>query len=77
MPSAQETLPKTTVPQNLEAERAVLGAIFWHNEALYTALEKISADHFYAPAHRKIFAVMGRLAQRQFSRDEIHRSVCR
>lgn len=71
MPSLQETLPKTTAPQNLEAERAVLGAVFWHNEAIYTALEKVNADQFYSPAHRKIFAAMVRLATTAAPIDEL------
>jgi len=45
-------------PQNLEAEKAVLGAILLDNQALYKALEVISPDEFYLPKHRKIFEAM-------------------
>jgi len=45
-------------PQNLEAEKAVLGAILLDNQALYKALEVISPDEFYLPKHRRIFEAM-------------------
>src|SRR3989441_1227857 len=45
-------------PQNLEAEKAVLGAILLDNQALYKALEVISSDEFYLPKHRRIFEAM-------------------
>src|SRR3989454_843778 len=50
-------------PQNLEAERAVLGAILLDNQALYKTLEVISPDEFYLPKHRKIFEAMIALAE--------------
>ena len=50
-------------PQNLEAERAVLGAILLDNQALYKALEVISPDEFYLPKHRRIFEAMIALAE--------------
>src|SRR6266849_8630001 len=45
-------------PQNLEAEKAVLGAILLDNQALYKALEVISPDEFYLPKHCRIFEAM-------------------
>src|SRR5437867_3730981 len=50
-------------PQNLEAEKAVLGAVLLDNQALYKALEVISPDEFYLPKHRKIFEAMIALAE--------------
>src|SRR2546422_11437921 len=50
-------------PQNLEAEKAVLGAILLDNQALYKALEVIGPDEFYLPKHRKIFEAMAALAE--------------
>lgn len=45
-------------PQNLDAEKAVLGAILLDNQALYKALEVIGPDEFYLPRHRRIFEAM-------------------
>lgn len=42
-------------PQNLEAERAVLGAMLVNEDAFHDMLELLEADQFYAPSHRKIF----------------------
>jgi replicative DNA helicase len=50
-------------PQNLEAEKAVLGAILLDNQALYKALEVISPDEFYLPKHCRIFEAMIALAE--------------
>jgi len=48
-----------TYPQNLDAERAVLGGIIIENEAMGRVLEHIGPDDFYREAHRKIFAAIG------------------
>ncbi len=45
-------------PQNLEAEQAVLGAVLLENSALTKALDHIAAEDFYRESHRKIFASM-------------------
>lgn len=49
---------RNTTPQNLEAERCVLGAMMQDREALAAALEALRADDFYAPANREIFDAM-------------------
>ncbi len=51
-------------PQDLEAERALLGSILLTNEAIYIALEELTADDFYRPAHRLLFQAMTSLATR-------------
>jgi replicative DNA helicase len=43
-------------PQNLEAEQAVLGAILLDNDVLHQVIEVLDASDFYREAHRKIFA---------------------
>ena len=54
-----------TLPHNLEAERAVLGAIIVHNDALETVGASLAASSFYRDSHRRIFAAILRLqAQR-------------
>lgn len=60
-PSPEErlqTLQNRTPPRNLEAERAVLGAILLYNEALHQVLTEIQAKDFYLDRHRHIFEAM-------------------
>lgn len=45
-------------PQNIEAEQAVLGAIFLNTDALADAMEYVEADDFYRRAHQILFQVM-------------------
>ncbi|OGQ04957.1 MAG: replicative DNA helicase [Deltaproteobacteria bacterium RIFCSPLOWO2_12_FULL_44_12] len=42
-------------PQNLEAERAVLGGMLIDNEAIHRVVEFLEPDDFYKEAHRKIY----------------------
>ncbi len=42
-------------PHSAEAERSVLGAMLQSAGAVSSALEMLSADDFYMPAHREIF----------------------
>ena len=50
------------VPQNLEAERALLGSILLDNSILPMAIEGIGKDDFFSEAHRLIFETMVALA---------------
>ncbi|KRK33358.1 replicative DNA helicase [Loigolactobacillus bifermentans] len=50
-----------TPPQNIEAEQAVLGAVFVNPDALVEAQEFITADDFYRRAHQIIFQAMADL----------------
>ncbi len=45
-------------PQNLEAEKAALGAMLVEKEAIIDAIEVIEAKHFYKEIHQKIFEVI-------------------
>ena len=45
-------------PQNIEAEQAVLGAIFLNTDALADAMEYIEADDFYKRSHQLLFQAM-------------------
>ena len=53
-----------TPPQNIEAEQAVLGAIFLEPSAITTASETLLPDDFYRTSHQRIYAVMLELAER-------------
>ena len=48
-------------PHNLEAEASLLGAMLLSSDAVATALETISAEHFYRPAHAHVFETVRRL----------------
>ncbi|MEA2568280.1 MAG: replicative helicase [Acidobacteriota bacterium] len=51
------------LPQNPEAERAVLGAILFNNNAFYRVVGTIDTEDFFKDAHRTIFATMRALAE--------------
>jgi replicative DNA helicase len=59
-----EAVADRTLPHNLEAERAVLGAILLHNDAFNLAAEVIDTQDFYRDAHRRIFDKMAKLVER-------------
>lgn len=46
------------LPHNLDAERAILGAVLLENEALNAAAEVIRPTDFFRDAHRRIFSHM-------------------
>ena len=49
-------------PHNKEAERAILGAMMISEDAYYEVLELLKMEHFYAPAHRKIYDALKALS---------------
>jgi len=51
------------LPHNLNAERAVLGAILVDAELLATVLPELRADEFFRGAHQRIYRAMGELAK--------------
>ena len=53
-----ELLLDRTPPQNIEAEQAVLGAIFLEPDSLLVASEILAPEDFYRVSHQKIFACM-------------------
>ncbi|HCP11988.1 MAG TPA: replicative DNA helicase, partial [Planctomycetaceae bacterium] len=48
-------------PQNLDAEKSVLGSILLMNEAIDEVGESLKAEHFYSDAHQKIYAAVHKL----------------
>ncbi len=52
------------LPQNVDAERTVLGAILVDNAAFNSAAEVLSKDDFHREAHRKIYEAMSALNER-------------
>ncbi len=53
-----------TLPQSLDAERTVLGAVLVDNGAMNGAAELLARDDFYREGHRRIFEAMGNLVER-------------
>jgi replicative DNA helicase len=51
-------LLEKTPPQDLEAERAVLGSLLLSKDALERAAERLTADDFYKEGHQIIFGAM-------------------
>lgn len=50
------------MPQNIEAERAIIGACLLDSDAIHNALEYISSDDFFMEEHRLIFASIQKLS---------------
>src|SRR5579872_6604269 len=61
---AEATLERP-LPQNLEAERSVLGAILLDNQALNAAIETLKPEDFFSDQHRRIFNYMIQLGEAQ------------
>ncbi|MCD6221475.1 replicative DNA helicase [bacterium] len=51
-------------PQNIEAEKALLGCMLIDENARIKAFETVKKDFFYAPAHQQIFSSMVKLFER-------------
>ncbi len=46
------------LPNNLEAERSILGAILLDDKSIFAVLETLKAEDFYLESHRRIFGKM-------------------
>lgn len=55
--SQQQRIP----PQNLEAERSLLGSVLLDSDSMVKIIDAIDEDEFYSPAHQQIFACMREL----------------
>lgn len=51
-------------PQNIGVEKSLLGSVLLDDEVLVDIADKINAQDFYEPRHRKIFAAMVKLYQK-------------
>ena len=61
---AEATLERP-LPQNLDAERSILGAILLDNHALNAAIENLKAEDFFLEQHRRVFNQMIALGENQ------------
>ena len=57
-PRKAEAIMGKSLPSNIEAERAILGAILLNDEALQSITEILIETDFYVPAHQTIFKAM-------------------
>jgi replicative DNA helicase len=58
--SASDT-PTQTLPQNIEAEAALLGALMIDNRLVEDVQLKLRADHFFEPLHGRIYEAVLRM----------------
>lgn len=61
---SEDYLDARRPPHSIEAEQAVIGAIFLEPEAMSTASEFLLPYDFYRPSHQRIFQVMMQLSDR-------------
>ena len=66
-----ETPEITSLPQNIEAEQALLGAILANNKAFEKVSEFLKPQHFADSMHSKIFDVISKLITRGYVADVI------
>ena len=59
--SPEASGPERLPPQNLDAERSVLGSMLRDNDAISAVVQIVTAQSFYADAHRKIFQAIADL----------------
>jgi replicative DNA helicase len=75
---ADSTLERS-LPNNLDAERSILGAILLDNHALNAAVESLRPEDFFLDQHRRVFTQMIALGESQQAIDlvtlteELHR----
>ena len=76
---AADTTLEKPLPNNLDAERSVLGAIILDNHALNAAIETLRPEDFFLDQHRRVFSHMIQLGESQQAidlvtlTDELHR----
>lgn len=69
--SPSDVTLERTLPNSIESERAVLGAIILDRKAIFPATEVLTVDDFYLEGHREIFRAMLTLAEDETSIDLI------
>src|SRR3954466_7164547 len=56
-------------PQNIDAEKSILGGLMLDQEAWDEVSEHLIEDDFYKPSHRKIYAGIRELHRREMPSD--------
>jgi replicative DNA helicase len=76
---ASDATLERPLPNNLDAERSILGAILLDNNALNAAIENLRPEDFFLDQHRRVFVQMMALGENQQAIDlvtlteELHR----
>src|SRR6266849_2563999 len=65
VPVRQQTTDVPSPPNNVDAERFVLGAILLDNNVLNAAFEHLGPEDFFMDGHRRIFLQMLRMRESQ------------
>ncbi len=60
----KEDVHYRTLPQNLEAEQGILGSLLIDNRVYEKIGDMVKPDHFYAPAHQRIYKAIQTLVDR-------------
>ncbi|HTW25450.1 MAG TPA: replicative DNA helicase [Candidatus Baltobacteraceae bacterium] len=68
---ASDTTLERPLPQNIEAERSILGAVLLDNHALNAAVQILKSEDFFLSQHRHIFERMVQLSEKQLAIDTI------
>lgn len=63
-PMRVESMLGKSLPANLDAERAVLGAILLHDESYHSIAEQLSPEDFYQIGHQFIYKAIVELAEK-------------
>ncbi len=63
-PAADDPVAYRTPPANVEAEQALLGALLVNNRALDKVGDFLRAEHFFDPAHGRIFQAITKLIEK-------------
>lgn len=63
LPTPDNNAKPDTLPSNIEAEQALLGALLYENEIQDSIGSFLKADHFYDPVHGRIYAEVSRLIE--------------
>jgi replicative DNA helicase len=62
---AADSTMERPLPNNLDAERSILGAILLDNHALNTAIENVRPEDFFLEQHRRVYSRMIALGESQ------------
>ena len=66
-----ENIDTTKLPQNIEAEQALLGALLANNKAFEKVSEFLKPEHFADPVHAKIYDIISKLISKGHIADVI------
>ncbi|MGE0109875.1 MAG: replicative DNA helicase [Bdellovibrionales bacterium] len=70
LPALQSTFPvndssqSRTMPHNIEAEQALIGAILVNNNVFEKVADTVKPEHFYDPVHQRIYEAIATLVGR-------------